>query len=57
MSEREPDVLHDTDKQTIKEMDGEEDMPVTPGAKSPQEDPGTPGGTSGTGGTRHEQDD
>lgn len=56
MTDGKPEYLHDTDKRTIKEMDGETDESAPRDRKSPQEDPGTPGGTSGTGGTRHDQD-
>lgn len=51
-----PEYLHDTDKRTIREMDGEAEPARRPDGKSPLEDPGAPGGTSGTGGTSHEQD-
>jgi hypothetical protein len=57
MTDHKPDILHDTDKQTIKEMDGETDAKANPAGKSPQEDPGADGGTGGTGGTQHQQDD
>jgi hypothetical protein len=42
-----------TDVRELRDEDGA-DAPA--GAKSPMEDAGAPGGTSGTGGTSHEQD-
>jgi hypothetical protein len=57
MTDPKPEYLTDTDKQTIKAMDGEDDAAQSSAGKSPQEDPGSPGGTGGTGGTANEQDD
>jgi len=57
MTDKKPEYLHDTDKATIKAMDGEDEAAQSGEGKSPQEDAGSPGGTSGTGGTAHEQDD
>jgi hypothetical protein len=56
MSDKKPEYLTKTDKQTIKEMDGEVDEQPRDGGKSPMEDAGSPGGTSGTGNTYHDQD-
>ncbi|WP_298686807.1 hypothetical protein [uncultured Sphingomonas sp.] len=57
MTDPKPEYLTDTDKQTIKAMDGEDEAAQSSAGKSPQEDPGSPGGTGGTGGTANEQDD
>ncbi len=47
----------EVDVEALRRLEEETEPAVAKQRKSPLKDPGAPGGTSGTGGTTHEQDD